>query len=123
MSISTIIAGFLAGIAAGMGLGGGTVLLIYLTLFTSVPQLTAQGINLFVFVPTALLAVIIYAIRRKIRWRLVLFMAPLGILGSLLGSLLLPHIPTDVLSKILGGVLIFMGASRLFARRTCKKDK
>ena len=81
MTVASIIAGFLAGIAAGMGLGGGTVLLIYLTLFTSAEQLTAQGINLLVFVPTALTAVIIYAVKRKIRWRLVLYMAPLGIVG------------------------------------------
>ena len=106
-----------------MGLGGGTVLLIYLTLFTNVEQLTAQGINLFVFVPTALAAVIIYAIRRKIRWRLVLYMAPLGIIGSITGSLILPYIPAAVLSKILGGVLIFMGLSRLFSKTPCKENK
>ena len=123
MTTASLIAGFLSGIAAGMGLGGGTVLLIYLTLLTSVEQLTAQGINLFVFVPTALVAVIIYAIKRKIRWRLVLYMAPLGILGSVIGSLLLPHIPTNILSKTLGGVLIFMGVTRLFSKIPCKEKK
>ena len=123
MTIASLIAGFLSGIAAGMGLGGGTVLLIYLTLFTNVEQLTAQGINLFVFVPTALVAVTIYAIRRKIRWRLVLYMAPLGILGSIIGSLILPYIPTEILSKILGGVLIFMGLTRLFSKTPCKENK
>lgn len=123
MTVASIIAGFLAGIAAGMGLGGGTVLLIYLTLFTSAEQLTAQGINLLVFVPTALTAVIIYAVKRKIRWRLVLYMAPLGIVGSLLGAFILPYIPASVLSKILGGVLIFMGLSRLFSKTPCKKNE
>ena len=39
-----------------MGLGGGTVLLIYLSLSAQVPQLTAQGINLLVFIPTAAVA-------------------------------------------------------------------
>ena len=123
MSVMTIIIGFLAGLAAGMGLGGGTVLLIYLALFTSVPQLTAQGTNLFVFVPTAVVAVTIYAIRKKIRWRMVLYMAPLGIVGSIVGSLVLPHIPVWWLSKILGGVLIVMAVNRLFPGCTCKKRK
>lgn len=123
MTFFSLIVGFLAGIAAGMGLGGGTVLLICLALFTDVEQLTAQGINLFVFVPTALVAVIIYSIRRKIRWRLVLYMAPLGIVGSIIGSLILPYIPAAVLSKILGGVLIFMGLTRLFSKTPCKENK
>lgn len=120
MNIINLIAGFLSGIAAGMGLGGGTVLLIYLTLMTSTEQLTAQGINLIVFIPTALTAVIIYAIREKIAWKRVLIMAPLGIVGSLLGSYLLRFIPTEFLSKILGGVLIIMGVNRLFSRSSCK---
>lgn len=122
MNVSFILAGFFSGIAAAMGLGGGTVLLIFLSLFTATPQLTSQGINLLTFVPTAMVAVAFYAARRKIRWRLWLFMAPLGILGSILGSYLLPHIPTDILRKILGGVLVFMGASRLFSRGTCNEE-
>ncbi len=123
MNISVIIWGFLAGIAAGMGLGGGTVLLIYLSLFAGVSQLTAQGINLIVFIPTALVAVIIYSIKKKICWKKVLIMAPLGIVGSLVGSYVLQFIPNEFLSKILGGVLIIMGLKRLFARRSCKEQK
>lgn len=106
-----------------MGLGGGTVLLIYLSLSATLPQLTAQGINLLVFVPTAAVAVIIYAARGNIAWKKVLYMAPLGVLGSLIGGYLLRFIPTEFLSKILGGVLIFMGLSRLFARSSCKEEK
>ncbi len=121
MNASYIIIGLIAGIAAAMGLGGGTVLLIYLSLFSSVSQLTAQGINLIVFVPTAAVAVIIYSIKRQIRWRLLLFMIPLGIIGSLIGSYILPFIPAHILRKILGGVLLFMGITRLFGRGTCKE--
>lgn len=105
-----------------MGLGGGTVLLIYLSLAASIPQLTAQGINLLVFVPTALVAVTLYAFQKKIAWKRVLYMAPLGVLGSLAGSFLIRFIPSTILSKILGVILIIMGIDRLFARKTCKRD-
>lgn len=123
MTVQSIIAGVLAGTAAGMGLGGGTVLLIYLTLFTDIGQLTAQGINLLVFVPTAVTATVIYSFGKQIRWRLVLYMAPLGIIGSVIGAFVLPYIPTELLSRILGGVLIFMGISRLFSHTPCKDGK
>ena len=106
-----------------MGLGGGTVLLIYLSLSANLPQLTAQGINLLTFIPTASVAVIIYAVRRQIDWKQFIIMAPLGVIGSLISSSFLKYIPTELLSKLLGGVLIFMGVSRLFSRNTCKGDK
>ena len=65
MNILALLAGLLSGIIGAMGLGGGAVLIIYLSLFTETEQLTAQGINLLFFIPTALLAVIIYAIKKK----------------------------------------------------------
>ena len=109
--------------AAGMGLGGGTVLLIYLSLSAQVPQLTAQGINLLVFIPTAAVAIIIYTFKKQIDWKRVLYMAPLGVLGSLISSRLLQYIPTELLTKFLGGVLIIMGLTRLFAKASCNTDK
>lgn len=116
MNIPNLLWSFVSGTAAGMGLGGGTVLLIYLTLLENMPQLKAQGINLLVFVPTAAVAVIIYAFKKKIAWKQVLIMAPLGIIGSFGGTYLLRILPSELLSKILGGVLIIMGAVRLFGK-------
>ena len=48
---------FLAGMAAAMGLGGGSFLIIYLTVFAGVSQQAAQGINLVFFIPAAACAV------------------------------------------------------------------
>lgn len=61
MSIAALLAGLLSGIIGSMGLGGGAVLIIYLSLFTETEQLRSQGINLLFFIPIALIAVIIYA--------------------------------------------------------------
>lgn len=38
---------------SGFGIGGGTLLLIYMTAFAGVPQNLAQGVNLLYFLPTA----------------------------------------------------------------------
>ena len=40
------LAGAAAGVLSGLGVGGGSLLLIYMTSFTGVPQTLAQGINL-----------------------------------------------------------------------------
>ena len=43
------IAGLFSAVAGALGLGGGGVLVLYLTLGMHVPQLRAQGINLLFF--------------------------------------------------------------------------
>ena len=47
------LAGFGAGILSAWGVGGGTLLLLLMTLFLGVDQTQAQGINLLYFLPTA----------------------------------------------------------------------
>ena len=46
-------AGFSTGILSAWGVGGGTLLLLIMTLFLGVDHTTAQGINLLYFLPTA----------------------------------------------------------------------
>ena len=53
--IWTVLAGLLSGALGAMGLGGGGVLVIYLTLAAQMEQTTAQGVNLLLFIPCALL--------------------------------------------------------------------
>ena len=51
--MGALLAGLATGILSGFGVGGGTLLLIYMTTFAGVPQNLAQGINLLYFLPTA----------------------------------------------------------------------
>ena len=47
------IVGLVSGVVSGMGIGGGSILILYLTLFAGMAQQQAQGINLLYFLPTA----------------------------------------------------------------------
>lgn len=111
-----IIASLVAGTFSSMGMGGGGIMIIYFSLFTSIPQLTAQGINVIFFIPIALIAVIIYHRKKLIDWRIVLPFAGFGIISSLAGTFLAEIIGGDILSKIFGVLLLVMGARQLFAR-------
>ena len=113
MNISALLAGLLSGIIGSMGLGGGAVLIIYLSVWTKTEQLTAQGINLLFFLPIAVCSVIIYAFKRKIKFRLVLKLAAFGALGAVLGSFVATFIGSQVTAKIFGGLLVLMGAKEL----------
>ena len=48
--------GTATGVLSGFGVGGGTLLLVYLTAVAGADQHLAQGINLLYFLPAALLA-------------------------------------------------------------------
>jgi len=53
------IVSFLSGIMASMGLGGGMVLILYLSAINGLDQLSSQGINLLFFIPIGIFSVIL----------------------------------------------------------------
>lgn len=116
MNIGALLAGLMSGIIGGMGLGGGAVLIIYLTVFKHTEQLKAQGINLLFFIPIATLAVIIYAFKKQIKWRITLPLALGGILGAVGGFYLTDFIGGNFTAKLFGGFLILLGAKELFSK-------
>ena len=95
-------------------MGGGAVLIIYLTVFKNVEQLQAQGINLLFFIPIASLAVIIYAFKKQIKWRITIPLAVGGIIGAAGGFWLTDIIGGNFTAKLFGGFLILLGVKELF---------
>lgn len=108
-----IIVGFLAAILGSMGMGGGAVLLLYLSAFTDTLQLKAQGINLVFFIPIAIISVIMHLknslIDKKKAMALILFSAPAAVLGALVSG----YIEQNLLRKILAAFLLFIGVREI----------
>ena len=111
------IAAFLSGMAGSMGLGGGSVFLLYLTLFAGVEQGTAQGINLLFFIPSAVIALIIYWKKHLIDWKTALLCSSLGVIGALAGAWLSTVIDGGILGKLFGVLLLIMGIKQLFYKK------
>ena len=109
MDLYMIISSLFAGILGSMGFGGGSVLIIYLVNFLSLPQKMAQGINLVFFIPCALLSVITYKKRGMLKLRKTLPVTAFAIPGSVVGFIILNYIPTFILSKLFGGFLLIFG--------------
>ncbi len=118
MNISALLAGLFSGILGSMGLGGGGILIIYLSLFTKTPQLTAQGINLLFFIPIGILSVIIYTVKKQIKWKTTIKIAIFGIVGAILGIFLADFLGGDITRKIFGGLLIIMGVLEIFKKKS-----
>jgi uncharacterized membrane protein YfcA len=110
--------GFFSGLTASMGLGGGFVLLICFSLFTELPQLENQLMNLIFFLPIALFSVILHAkhrlIDKQVVWKAVLA----GIAGVLIGTLLSQWLEEALLSKLFGALIVLVGLRELFYKES-----
>lgn len=122
MMVWNMLAAFFSGAVGAMGLGGGGVLVLYLTLALHMPQLQAQGINLLFFLPCALISIVIQLKRRMIDKSVVLYMAGGGIVGVLIGMVLTQHISTGILSKLFAAFLIVVGLLELFGKQKKKNN-
>lgn len=110
------IAVIVSSIVGAMGLGGGSVLILYLTLFRHLPQLVSQGINLLFFIPCAVTAVIIYAKQKILQWKLVLPMVLGGSVGVAIGTFFLKNLDTKYISILFAGFLLAVGTYTLFSK-------
>ena len=118
-----LLAGLFSGVAGSMGLGGGAVLIIYLTLFTDTDRITAGGINLIFFIPISLIAVTIYAFKKQIKWKTIIPLALFGLVGAVCGIWFADIIGAKWLGKIFGIMLILMGLKETFSKSVAKRKE
>lgn len=112
----SVIAGLVCGVISGFGIGGGSLLMIYMTAFAGLAQTQAQGINLLYFLPTAAASLIVHAKNRFVAWRTVIPAAIAGAICSAAAGLLASTLGDTVLKKLFGGFLLIVGAIELFGK-------
>ena len=116
----SLLAGAVTGVLSGFGIGGGTLLLIYMTAFAGVPQNLAQGVNLLYFLPTAATALPAHIkngyIDRQTVWPAVLA----GLAGTALAAWAATGLDVEMLRRPFGVYLLLSGVSLLWP---AKKEK
>ncbi|MCL2083985.1 MAG: sulfite exporter TauE/SafE family protein [Oscillospiraceae bacterium] len=112
--MTAIIAGLLAGALSSWGVGGGALLVLYLTMFSSVPQSAAQGINLLYFLPVAAGALLRYIRRGLIEFPVLWPAALSGLLTAGAAAYLSRFAGDTLLRPAFGGLLIVMGVRELW---------
>ena len=65
-----ILFGFISGIIAALGMGGGTILILLLNLFKNLDQHLIQGTNLIFFIPTSIVAIFMNVKNKTIDYNL-----------------------------------------------------
>ena len=109
-----ILAGLICGVLSGFGIGGGSLLMVWMTAVLLMEQKAAQGINLLYFLPTAACALIFHAKNRQLCWRAILPAAIAGCAAAIPGALLAAQIEMALLRKLFGGFLLAVGAVEIW---------
>ena len=120
-----IITGIISGMASGLGIGGGTILILVLTVFSGIDQHIAQATNLIFFIPTSIVAIIVNMKNKIIDKKLAITISVYGIIGAIIGAIIANE--TDVISlrKYFGAFLGIIALYEIYSyfRKYIIKDK
>lgn len=114
-----LVLGTCLGFLSGIGVGGGSLLILWLTLVLNVPQETARGINLLFFLPAAAIACCFRWQQGVLKFRTILPAVLSGCISAVLFSWIGMMADTSLLQKGFGILLLFTGFRELFYQ---KKD-
>ena len=112
----SFLAGAITGILSGFGVGGGTLLLVYMTAFAGLDQRLAQGINLLYFIPAALLALPSHVKNGYIEKQILVPTISAGLICAALAAWIATGLEVKLLRKLFGVFLILIGVRELFRR-------
>ncbi len=115
LTFFSLLAVFAASVLGAMGLGGGSLLMLYLLFFTDLPQRDAQTLNLLLFLPTAAFSAFLHRRNGLLQGKILTKLLPAGIAGSLIGALLSRQLPSQLLKKCFGLFLLLMGVKELLS--------
>lgn len=117
------IVGILSGICAALGIGGGFVLLLYLTAIASANQLEAQLMNLIFFIPIGVIALILHIKHKLVEKKIAVPTAISGCIGAVGGVILATYLEPDLISKLFAVFILIVGFFQVFGGSKKKNDK
>lgn len=97
------------GLLAGMGVGGGSLLLLWLTQVAMLQQPQARIINLLFFLPAAVISTLFRKKQSTLQVKPLLPAIITGCAAAIVVSIVSKHIDLALLKKLLGGLLIITG--------------
>ena len=94
-----IIFGLVSGIVSSLGMGGGTILILLLSIFLNTEQHIAQATNIK---------------NKKINWKVSKDIIIYGVIGAFIGSLISNYLPDLKLKKVFGIFLLFIAFFQIY---------
>ena len=118
-----ILIGFISGIVSGTGMGGGTILILCLSIFLGVDQKIAQATNLIFFIPTSIVAIYINIKQKNINLKVSKTIIFFGVIGAVIGATITKNMYTKILKKSFGIFLAFIAIHEIYTIFKMYKNK
>ena len=106
------------GFLAGLGVGGGSLLILWLTLILGFDHDYARIINLLFFIPTAVISSLFHWKQGVLEWKKIIPAVVLGCIAAGICSRLSHQMELSLIKKFFGILLIAAGFRELFYK--CK---
>ena len=116
------IASFLVAVLAGMGVGSGGLFIVYLTMLADMPQLEAQGLNLYFFIFATAAALLLHARTHPLPLGRLAYVCGVGSIGCVLGASLAQHMIGGTLRTFFAIVLLVTCLVYFFTKETRKNE-
>lgn len=110
MEFMYIIAGVLSGIIAGMGMGGGTLLIPILVMILDVDMKVSQLTNLLCFIPLSIVALLGLVKDKIVNFKYAFLLGIPAMVASIFASYLSTMTSSEELKKYYGIFLIVLGS-------------
>lgn len=110
----TIIIATALGFLSGIGVGGGSLLILWVTLVLNMDQAAARLLNLLFFIPSAIIASLFHQKQGRLNIKKILPAVISGCVTAALFSYISKHLDTSVLKKLFGILLLATGLRELF---------
>ncbi len=111
-----LITGLILGFLAGLGVGGGSLLILWLTIAVGMEGSMARSINLMFFLTAAGAVSVLRWRKGTLDIKALLPAILAGCIAAGLFSWLRGCLQTELMDKLFGGLLIFTGLRELFYR-------
>ncbi len=112
----SLIAGTALGFLAGIGVGGGSLLMLWLTLILGIAHNTARTVNLLFFLPSAVIATFFRSRQGALNIKKILPAIICGCIAAGAFAFLSKNLDIALLKKLFGGLLLLTGVRELFYR-------
>lgn len=110
-----ILIGFISGIFSGMGMGGGTILILLLSIIKNLDQHIAQATNLIFFIPTAIISIIIGIKNKNINIKEAYVIVIFGVIGAFISSNISSKMNVQILRKLFGIFLLIIAINEIYS--------
>ena len=113
----SLIVGAILGILSGLGVGGGSILILWLTLVLGMEYPAARFLNLLFFLPSALIATVFRQKNKQVELKKLIPAIVTGCVAAAVFSWLSRYIHIEPLRKIFGALLLLVGLRELFYKK------